>query len=883
MALALYAPSPPDPGSAPGSRLGAQLSSTVRLAKFIFILVVGLVSSSGDASARQLRPGAQAEWDRPLVMDVEVSGLTAHDAEQVVARLGIRRGQPIPRSINQAQKALWEDFRILIARDGYLFEEMEGGVRVRLRFLESPVDLDPRFVGNNNFDVERLREWAELDDRVEVYVDEAENVAERIRTAYRRQGYYFVEVEPRFGGDGGVRYQEIIFEVREGPKVYVKGVKVLGNESIPEIGFIFWKRSLEKSAQLGTKGRGLFAWWGHRFVEQVVQEDVLAISEVYRDRGYLDAVVGYDLSFNEDRSGVRVTFNIDEGEPYRVSKVSFEALEKEVVEVIPGGRKEAAFRKVEFTIPEEELRSLLSLEPGGLYEAVRVALDAQALRDRYGEEGHIDASSFDDPTRTAGWAFLPPELVYDVENKTVAVTYRIQEGRRFFLRYFEIEGNETTKDHVIRRRFAQLEGERVDSKELRDGLRRVRATGYFDDQYSQGAHPPPTLRYRPVEGEPDLVDAVVEVKEGRTINANVSGGVASDQGLVGIISLQVNNFDAKKLPSSALGTFGEVYRKEAFTGNGETFGVDLSPGSEVSFWRVSYSHPDFLQRYFDPLGLLFEIQARDRMFQSHDETRRFFRAALTRAFGQGDYQASVGFRTESIRIDDVDQQVELPRTLIDSEGTEDYVGLTGSVSANLLDNRRLPRSGWSARWTNTLYPTALGSDANLWKSEASLDQYFHLSEDRDSAAPGIYLGLGAALAVPFNEEKGSVNYGERFFFGGSRFGRGFRFRGVGPYEGAYPLGGETFLRGTAEYRMPLYTQPVPGTARRRELFRGSLFVDAGVLDPEAYQVDFNETRVSAGFALGMIEPFPVTFSFGWPLESGPADETQVFAFSLTLR
>ena len=58
---------------------------------------------------------------------------------------------------------------------------------------------------------------------------------------------------------------------------------------------------------------------------------------------------------------------------------------------------------------------------------------------------------------------------------------------------------------------------------------------------------------------------------------------------------------------------------------------------------------------------------------------------------------------------------------------------------------------------------------------------------------------------------------------------------------------------------------------------------AGVLDPEAYQVDFNETRVSAGFALGMIEPFPVTFSFGWPLESGPADETQVFAFSLTLR
>jgi len=386
-----------------------------------------------------------------------------------------------------------------------------------------------------------------------------------------------------------------------------------------------------------------------------------------------------------------------------------------------------------------------------------------------------------------------------------------------------------------------------------------------------------------VEGEPDLVDAVVQVKEGRTINANLSGGVASDQGLVGIISLQVNNFDAKKLPSSALGTFGEVYRKEAFTGNDETFGVDLSPGSEVSYWRVFYQHPDFLQRYFDPLGLLFEIQARDRIYRSHDETRRFFRAALTRAFGQGDFQASVGFRTQSIRTQDLATGVELPRTLVNSEGTEDYVGLTASVSANMLDNRRLPRSGWSGRWNNTIYTQSLGSDVNLWKSEVSVDKYFHLSGDLLSAAPGIYLGFGGGLAVPFDEEEGSVNYGERFFYGGSRFGRGFRFRGVGPYEGAYPLGGETFLRATGEYRVPLYTQPVPGTSRRRELFRGSLFVDAGVLDPEAYQVNFDEARVSAGFALGMIEPFPVTFSFGWPIKSEAEDETQTFAFTLTLR
>ena len=96
-------------------------------------------------------------------------------------------------------------------------------------------------------------------------------------------------------------------------------------------------------------------------------------------------------------------------------------------------------------------------------------------------------------------------------------------------------------------------------------------------------------------------------------------------------------------------------------------------------------------------------------------------------------------------------------------------------------------------------------------------------------------------------------------------------------------GGETFLRSTFEYRVPLYTQSVPGTSRRRELFRGSLFLDTVTLDPNAYELDLDQTRVSAGIALGLIDPIPVTFSFGWPLREGNGDERQVFNFSLSLR
>lgn len=40
------------------------------------------------------------------------------------------------------------------------------------------------------------------------------------------------------------------------------------------------------------------------------------------------------------------------------------------------------------------------------------------------------------------------------------------------------------------------------------------------------------------------------------------------------------------------GAFSDIYRKEAFHGNGETLSIDLSPGSEDNFWRILYRYPN---------------------------------------------------------------------------------------------------------------------------------------------------------------------------------------------------------------------------------------------------------------------------------------------------
>ena len=75
----------------------------------------------------------------------------------------------------------------------------------------------------------------------------------------------------------------------------------------------------------------------------------------------------------------------------------------------------------------------------------------------------------------------------------------------------------------------------------------------------------------------------------------------------------------------------------------------------------------------------------------------------------------------------------------------------------------------------------------------------------------------------------------------------------------------------------------PGTYRKTEQFTGALFVDAGILDPEAFSADADELRASLGFSISLWLGLPLTLSFAWPLEEGREDEKQVFRFDIGLR
>ncbi|MCP3919315.1 MAG: outer membrane protein assembly factor [bacterium] len=346
----------------------------------------------------------------------------------------------------------------------------------------------------------------------------------------------------------------------------------------------------------------------------------------------------------------------------------------------------------------------------------------------------------------------------------------------------------------------------------------------------------------------------------------------------------MRNFDFSRQPTAPWRVFGEVYRKEAFHGNGETFAIDLSPGSEVNYGRLLYSHPDVFGTHFDRTGMTFEGVLRERRFSTHDEERLRGKLIVSRLFGQGDSSLRGGPIYQKLDVSDLDDDDVLPRELIDSAdaGDQEFFGVNLDYRRSSLDNRLAPSSGHYFRLNNNFYGGPIGGDQDMIKSEANYDYYIQFGSEDDGVRPGAYLGLGAGVAHPYDDTD-FVHYGERFFLGGSTHLRGFRFRRVGPGTEDAATGGETMVRGTLEYRQPLYATPIPGTSRRREMVRGILFVDWGILDPDSFELDPEELRISAGFGLGLTHPIPLAINFGWPLREGDNDELDVFSFRISYR
>ena len=508
----------------------------------LWALILTLVSFTTTAQGVQngdfgLIPGIDYE-----VAGITVSGAQDLDPNVVIMLTNIRVGDniqfPDPK-ISDAIRTLWRQ---------QLFENItfsvvnKSGKKVYLdiRLKELPKMSKYFITGVKKTWKDDIRE--ELDLRAGKVVNENLVVMSRnkIQSYFREKGYLNASVDITQERDTTFNNAVILgFKVKSGERVKIGEISFVGNEAVAD------KVLLKAMKNTKMKGKAIFKVSKLRKTEY--REDLRALVAKYNGMGYRDARIIRDTNYRVDDELINIEISVEEGRKYYFGDISF-----------VGNTK--------YDTPL--LRSILKINRGDIY-------DSQHLNERVS----FDANGNDVASIYLNNGYLFSQVVpieKNVQNDTIDVEIRIQEGRQATIRKVSITGNERTNDHVIYREVRTRPGDLFSKAMIQRTIRELSQLGYFD-QTQIGVNPVPD----PQTGTVDLEYTVVEKS---TSQLELQGGWGANR-VVGTLGLNFNNFSAKN-----------VGNKRAWqplpTGDGQTISIRAqSNGLYFQSYNASFTEP----------------------------------------------------------------------------------------------------------------------------------------------------------------------------------------------------------------------------------------------------------------------------------------------------
>ncbi len=754
-------------------------------------LVVGILV----ALLAALPPSFAAAQTGGTIAEIRVEGQQRVDPATVRSYLTVTVGDPFD------PVALDESLKDLFATG--LFEDValqrEGDTLV-VRVEENPIINRIAFEGNLRIDDEQLEREIDLRPRVVYTPARVQAAVSRILEIYRRTGRYAATVEPQIIALDQNRV-DLVFEIQEGPLTTVQSITFVGNEAFSD------------SRLRGEIETVESRFWRVLTTSDTFDPDRLAFDQellrrFYFSQGFADFEVRSAVAeLTPEGDGFFITFTVDEGPRYRFGEI---AVDSRVRDLDPAA-----------------LEALVETETGDIYDADAIEETITAMTERLGE---------------LGFAFVEinPRLRRDPAERTIAVTFEIDEGPRVYVERIEITNNVRTLDRVIRRELLLAEGDAFNSALLRESERRVRRLGFFDQvdvSTRQGS-------------APDRIVVEIEVSERSTGELSFGAGFSTTDGPLAAINLSERNL---------LGTGRRVRAEVSVSGRRQD--IDLS-------YTEPYAFGYEIDAGFDVFNTRTDFQDES----SFDEERLglVLRASypLTR-----DIRHSVRYTIRRDEISDISDNASV--FIQEEEGDAVTSSFGQSFSIDTRDSLTLPTTGYSIRLDQEI--AGLGGDRAFVSHEVTSSYFQPLLDD----TLVLQLGLDAGYVVGLGED---VTLSNRFFVGGSNF-RGFAVSGIGPRDRDTDdaLGGNAYYVGTAELRFPI------GLPEELRVF-GRTFVDAGTLT----QIDVDESlgnladsgnlRLSAGVGLTWLSPFgPLALDVGQALLDDDVDETEVFRFSFGTR
>ncbi len=720
---------------------------------------------------------------------------------------GIYRAESLDNDIRSLyESGLVDDVR-------FLAEPVGNRVRVIAEVATRPALGGVGFIGNTVFSDQRLARESKLEAGGALSDAEILTARRLIEEYYRGHGYPDVRVSHRIQSSERAGISDLVFLIEEGTKNEIRRIRFEGNNA-------FTANELRK--EMKTKPKGFFSWItkSGRFESQQLDEDVDAVLDYYRTRGYLRAS-SPGPRIEPVRDGrVDLIIPINEGDKYTVNGIAFGPM--------------TVFKP-------EDFYPLLTLNGEDAYNSTKMRADMTMIRSFYGSRGYADV-------------IVTPDI-RDAGPNRVNITYRTTEGTRFRVGRVDIQGNTKTKDKVIRREIPLKPGDHFNSVELDTTRSRLQNLQYFSDVQVTGR--PAGSGYR---------DVSVLVEERATGSVGVGIGFSSIDNIVGFLTLEQANFD--------------LFNPWNFTGGGQRFGMNLRLGSERTDFSISLVEPWFMDRRLALGGDLFYRQ--NTFFSDFYEQKNVGGSIFIRKPISDHSSFRVQYTLEQVEIDsDINATRFVDRNFPGDNGDNSLLSqreiggefLRSAVSFNYLydtrDSNILPRTGHRFDATATVAGGIFGGDVDTITLSLLGQKHWNLKWD-------TILTVNGELAF-VDAISGDVPIFERMFLGGGRTLRGFEFRDIGPRDTGYTE--EVYGGRSLGFMSIEYTIPVVETVRAA-FFYDMGFVNASSWDLSPSDL---YSDIGMGLRIQLpISPLPLALDYAVPVNSPDkrADKGGQFNFYL---
>ena len=542
----------------------------------------------GNVARAQIQIGddlSEIDYSRPQKYEiggVVVEGAKFVDPTMLSMIAGLRTGETISipgDEISSGIRKIWEQG---------MFEDVAVNVTDFVGnkvFLQIVIKEKPRvskfsFNGIKKSEADEIRNKINLS-RGDIATDHLLTKTTRIiEDYYYNKGFYNVDIDIQQEADTTREsYINMVINIDKGPKVKIEKVNLIGNENLSD-GQIL-------TAMKETKERGHFdplnplgplivnavadvftlhpmrainrveeyfydnyrprIFKASKYLEKNYEDDKKHIIEKYNAKGYRDARIVRDSVYRIDDKNLGIDLVIDEGNKYHYRNITW-----------TGNTK----------YTDETLNSILGIKKGDVYN--KELLDKNL---NYSET-NLDISSLymDD-----GYLFFrvdPVEVA--VENDSIDLEIRINEGKQARISNVTLSGNTKTYDHVVLRELYTRPGQLFSRSDVVRSVRELATLGFFNQESIN-----PDVQPNPSD---NTVDIAYSVEEAAADQIRFSAGFAAGY-LMLEAGLQFSNFSMRN-----------IFNKNAWrpipVGDGQKLSLSVSTlGRRYIWYNVSFTEP----------------------------------------------------------------------------------------------------------------------------------------------------------------------------------------------------------------------------------------------------------------------------------------------------